>query len=85
MALRKEDFQKKEDLYDPSPTHRKEYSGGPLVFWYSPILTSEEYEKRMDEIKEATAQFMRHVLTMREKNEELERKKIEEPKQNSRV
>ena len=36
--------------------------GNNIARVYSPILTEEEYNRRMNEIKKATAQFMANVL-----------------------
>lgn len=57
----------KKDKYEPEPTLIKKYPNGPVVSWYSPRLTPAEKEQRMNELKEATVRFMKHVFEVRER------------------
>ena len=70
MSIKKEDFVKKEDEYYPEPTYVKEYPGGPTVKWFSPIITPEERERRMNDLKKQTEKFMRVVLEIEARKEQ---------------
>ena len=43
--------------------------GNNIAMVYSPILTEEEYNRRMNEIKKATAQMMANVLKNQNQNQ----------------
>ena len=45
------------------------HKDGGISRVFRPILTDEERERRMNNIKKATAEFMRYVLEEEQKNE----------------
>lgn len=66
-----------EDTYELTDTivnDNDQYSCTVRVF--SPIITDQEREKRMDEFKKATANYMAEVYKMRMQREEQEREAI---------
>ena len=50
------------DVYGEPTVYQ--YEDGVIVRAYHPILTPEEYERRLNDLKDATADYLRHVADM---------------------
>ena len=61
------------DVYgEPTIIHK----GNNVIRVYSPILTPEERERRMNEIKKATAQMMANVIRAKKEKEISQTKEV---------